>query len=407
MSTDIEGPTRRTPPEWPATLDVARLAAGEWRPTPFRQFILKVHSRCDLACDYCYVYTLADQSWRSRPRRMPRPLLRAAARRIAEHAHAHGLDGVRVILHGGEPLLAGRDYLAELVATMREALNGVDVRFSVQTNAMRLDEDFLRLFAELGVRVGVSVDGGPEANDRHRRTADGRGSHARVAAALRLLAGFRQVYGGLLCTVDLANDPVETYEDLLAFEPPRIDFLLPHGTWAAPPPGRTADPRHTPYADWLIAVFDRWYGEGRGATGVRLFEEIIHLLLGGRSGVEALGLTPSSLVVIETDGTIEQSDFLKVVGHGAPATGLNIVDHPFDAALSHPGVVARQLGWAALADECRACRFARVCGAGLYAHRYRPGSGHRNPSVYCPDLYRLIEHVQTRIRRDLSGGNPR
>ena len=35
-------------------------------PVPLRQFVLKVHSRCDLACDHCYVYQSADQSWRGR-----------------------------------------------------------------------------------------------------------------------------------------------------------------------------------------------------------------------------------------------------------------------------------------------------------------------------------------------------
>ena len=39
------------------------LRAG-WRPTPFRQFIVKIHSRCDLACDHCYVYATPDQRWR-------------------------------------------------------------------------------------------------------------------------------------------------------------------------------------------------------------------------------------------------------------------------------------------------------------------------------------------------------
>src|ERR1700683_5624618 len=34
---------------------------------PFRQFVLKICSRCDLACDHCYVYEYADQSWRGRP----------------------------------------------------------------------------------------------------------------------------------------------------------------------------------------------------------------------------------------------------------------------------------------------------------------------------------------------------
>ena len=39
-----------------------------WATTTLREFIVKVHSRCDLSCDYCYMYEMADQSWRSRPR---------------------------------------------------------------------------------------------------------------------------------------------------------------------------------------------------------------------------------------------------------------------------------------------------------------------------------------------------
>ncbi|GAB1821234.1 FxsB family cyclophane-forming radical SAM/SPASM peptide maturase [Herbidospora sp. RD11066] len=388
-----------TEAEWPATLDVRALLAGGWRPEPFRQFILKVHSRCNLACTYCYVYTLADQSWQGQPRVMSPEVVATAAARIAEHARAHALPSVEVILHGGEPLLAGLDRLTALVSSVRDACApDVAVSFSVQTNGLLLTEPFLRTFLGLGIRVGVSLDGGEEANDRHRLTPGGGGSYAAVARALELLGRdeFAPIYGGILCTIDLTNDPVETYEALAKFRPPRIDMLLPHGTWAEPPPGIGA------YADWLITLFDHWYRPGRPATWIRIFQEILGLLLGGRSGFESVGLTPSTLVVVETDGTIEQSDFLKVVAPGAATTGLRIADHPFDRVLHHPGVAARQLGLAGLSDDCRACRFATTCGGGLYAHRYRPGTGHLNPSVYCTDLYRLIGHVRTRLVRDIS-----
>jgi uncharacterized protein len=377
--------------------------ANNWRPHPFHQFLLKVHSRCNLACDYCYVYTLADQSWRSQPMVMAPEIVSAAAKRIAEHAVAHGIAAVRLILHGGEPLLAGPAFLRETVAAIRaEAAPDVRVDAAVQTNGVLLDERALRSFADLDVKVGVSLDGSARGNDRNRRFADGRSSFAPVADALARLMSpdYRHLYSGLLCTIDLSNDPLETYESLAQFQPPMIDFLLPHGTWESPPPGRTADPGRTPYGDWLVTVFDRWYGSAEEPE-VRLFQEIINLLLGGASASEAVGLTPSSLVVIETDGTIEQTDSLKVVRHGAAATGLNIVDHPFDAALRDPGMVARQLGWQALSDTCTSCRFARVCGAGLYPHRYRPGTGFRNPSVYCHDLYKLIDHIRSRLVADL------
>ncbi|MFC7267281.1 hypothetical protein ACFQZP_50350 [Streptomyces lutosisoli] len=46
----------------------------------------------------------------------------------------------------------------------------------------------------------------------------------------------RHLYSGLLCTVDVANDPVAVHDALAALRPPRVDYLLPHSTWDSPPP---------------------------------------------------------------------------------------------------------------------------------------------------------------------------
>ncbi len=381
--------------EWPFTLDVPGLLAGGWSPAPFREFVVKIHSRCDLACDYCYMYEMADQSWRDRPRRMSMEIADRTAMRIGEHARMYRMPSVDLILHGGEPLLAGRELISKLVYATRAAAGpSVRVNAKVQTNGVGLDDLYLRLFCELGVQVGVSLDGTAESHNRHRLFASGRGSHAAVAASLDRLTQepYRHLFSGLLCTIDLRNEPIGTYKALAEFDPPRIDFLLPHGTWATPPPGRVPDAPDTPYADWLIAVFDHWYPDP--GTPIRLFEEIMHLLLGGDSPAEMVGLSPARIVVIETDGAIELADSLKVAYHGAGATNLHIIDSRLDDALMLPGVVARQLGSRSLSPQCRACRIHRVCGGGLYAHRYRQGTGFYNPSVYCPDLMRLIGHIR-------------
>jgi len=324
------------------------------------------------------------------------------AARIGEHARAHRMPGVTLIMHGGEPLLAGPDLIADLVRATRAAVGpGVRLDARVQTNGTGLDDRYLRLFCDLGVRVGVSLDGDAQAHDRHRRFASGRGSHATVAARLDKLARspFRHLFSGLLCTIDLRNDPIGTYKALAEFGPPQIDFLLPHGTWESPPPGRVPGAADAPYADWLIEIFDHWYS----ASGVRirLFEDIMQLLLGADPGNELLGLSPVRIVVIETDGAIELADNLKVAYHTAPMTGLHVTGNSLDEALLQPGVVARQLGTRSLAPRCRACAINGVCGAGLYAHRYRPGSGFYNPSVYCPDLIKLINHIRKTMQADI------
>jgi uncharacterized protein len=218
-----------------------------------------------------------------------------------------------------------------------------------------------------------------------------------VDRALRLLGSppYRSAFSGLLCTIDPMTDPVHTYESLLPYRPPAVDFLLPHANWAAPPayPGR--------YGDWLIAVFDRWYGAGGTEVRIRLFGEILQLVLGGASRSEHVGLSPAGMLVVESDGAVELVDSLKSTYPGAAATGLTVFADPFDAALTHPGVVARQIGLAALSDECRSCPIGRMCGGGHYAHRYRPGSGFRHPSVYSADLRKLFRHVSERLSSDL------
>ncbi|MEH1127671.1 FxsB family cyclophane-forming radical SAM/SPASM peptide maturase [Micromonospora sp. CPCC 206061] len=358
-----------------------------------RYFVLKVHSRCDLACDHCYVYEHADQSWRTRPRTIALETVRAAGKRIAEHAATHALPGVQVILHGGEPLLLGADRLDAVLAELRAAIAPVvrlDLR--MQTNAVLLSPAICDVLLRHGVRVGVSLDGDRSANDRHRRFASGASSHPQVLRGLALLRqpAYRQLYAGILCTVDVAGDPVAVYEALLAEAPPRVDFLLPHATWDQPPPRPAGSP--TPYADWLGRIHDRWTDGGRPMP-IRLFDALSSTVAYATGGTEAVGLAPADVVVIETDGAWEQADSLKTAYDGAPATGFDVFSHSVDDVAGHAGVAARQNGLAGVCATCRACPVVRRCGGGLFAHRYRSGSGFDNPSVYCADLKALIARI--------------
>lgn len=275
-------------------------------------------------------------------------------------------------------------------AALRGALDGVcALELGIQTNAVLLDERFCDVFDEFGISVGVSLDGGRAENDRHRRFADGRGSHDRVVASIGLLREprYRHLFGGLLCTIDVQNDPLAVYEALTALEPPRIDFLLPHATHDVPP-ARPGGAR-APYAQWLLAIHGRWTAEGRPVP-VRVFDSVRRMLRGGSSLVESIGTDPVDLVVIETDGSFEQADSLKTAYDGAPATGMDVFAHSLDEVAAHPGIAARRQGKAGLCDECRRCPVVDVCGGGLYAHRFRTGTGFANPSAYCGDLMELI-----------------
>jgi uncharacterized protein len=301
-------------------------------------------------------------------------------------------------MHGGEPLLAGATRLAEIGWQLRRAISPVcalDLR--IHTNGVRLDEEFCEVFKSAGIKVGVSLDGDRAGNDRHRRYATGRSSYDQVIRAIGLLRAdrYRDLYAGLLCTVDIGNDPIATYDALAALDPPALDFLLPHGTHDTPPPG-IGTGTGTAYADWLTAVFERWLADD-GRIPIRMFESIIRTSRGASSLTESLGLEASDVAVIETDGTIEQADSIKVAYDGAPATGFDVFANELTEAAGHPAIRARQLGIAGLSDTCQRCPVVATCGGGLYAHRYKTGNGFDNPSVYCDDLKQIITHVQARL----------
>jgi uncharacterized protein len=368
---------------------------------PISQFVLKVHSRCDLACDHCYVYHHADQNWRGMPVAMSAETADWAGQRIADHAIAHGLPEVCVILHGGEPLLLGVQRARALLETLRTQLSPVPaIDLRIVTNGVRLNEHWCRLFAEYGVKVGVSLDGDQAANDRHRRFRNGRSSYAQVNRALSLLreSEFHHLYAGILCTIDISNDPEAVYDALVAQAPPRLDLLLPHATWRNPPyrlpgsdEGILAHTANTAYANWLLRIYRRWTDEGRPVP-IRLFDSLLSAARGGPSFTEAFGADPGDVLVVETDGSWEQPDSMKTAYQGAGATAMWVNEHTVDDVSRHPQIAARQNGIAALCATCRACPVVRICGGGLYAHRYGPG-GFDNPSVYCADLKELITKV--------------
>ena len=177
-----------------------------------------------------------------------------------------------MVLHGGEPLLCGPERLSRLINTLQAGLRGTcELDLRVHTNGVLLDSRFCEMFRARGVKVGISLDGDRSANDRHRRYSNGRSSYDKVVRAIELLrTRFPDLYSGLLCTIDVANDPRAVYAALIAHDPPAIDFLLPHATWDQPPIRAS----ETDYADWLLTIFDEWLSTGRPVP-VRTFDSII------------------------------------------------------------------------------------------------------------------------------------
>jgi uncharacterized protein len=134
--------------------------------------VMQPTTLCNLDCAYCYL------PLRAADHRMPVPVAEAVAGPVNRWAHAGRFS---VVWHGGEPLAAGREHLAALLAPFDDR-----VEHHVQTNATLIDDAWCEFFAAHRMRVSVSVDG-PRERNGERTTRGGRPSYDRIMRGVEAL----------------------------------------------------------------------------------------------------------------------------------------------------------------------------------------------------------------------------
>jgi uncharacterized protein len=366
-------------------------------------FILKVNSRCQLACDYCYMYESVDQSWENQPIHMSRDVVDASARAVGGYAKKFGVTEVGIILHGGEPLLEEPEFFdytaSSFMRTVNEITNGATVpRFYTQTNLVRLDEPYLKVFKRWGIQVGASIDGSREANDLHRVYRNGRSSYDDVMRGWeRLNAGrYQSLANGILAVADLRSDPLnDVYRPLRALGPKAFDIMWPHGNWETPPPAMETheDRIAAPYAAWTMPMAHEYLRNAGDQVPVRRFEAILDALAGRPGRVESIGGGVLNELVIETDGSIQGLDIEKTSFSGGPELGKHVFTHSIEEAVVAGIEKIRRLGVLSLSEVCQPCVIKDACNAGYYVNRWKDGS-YENPSVYHYDLLKLFTYMQ-------------
>lgn len=368
-------------------------------------FLVKVASRCNLDCDYCYVYHHADQNWRSMPRLLSDEHRKMFAGRLDEYVRMHSLGRVAVILHGGEPLLAGHAPLVDFARMLRSAVGpAVEVDVGLQTNGLLLTDEVLDAFEAERIAVSLSMDGPRQAHDLHRKTRKGRSSFDRVEAALDRLVRRPSVFAGVISVVDASVRPSALLGYFAGKGIPKVDFLLPDSHHGRPPPGRDADAAL--YERWMIEAFDEWF-DNYPQLPVRTFEALLDAIAGLPSGTDAFGLGDVSLISLETDGTWHDLDVLKVAGDGATRLVGSVADTSVEEVASSMQLAAhrRLLTRSGLSAACRGCDIVEICGGGSVPHRFGNG-GFDNPTVYCREMKALVEHVKHRLTSSLASASP-
>jgi len=361
------------------------------------QFILKVASRCNLNCPYCYVYNKGDSTWKIRPPLMSDGVFQKILTRIRNHCRNTCQNYANIIFHGGEPCLIGVEQFDAWCDRAAEFLKDTArADFSIQTNGTLIDDAWVEVFRKHRVKIGISMDGPAEIHDANRPDHAGRGSYAQVENGIRLLAAKRVPYG-ILCVIPFGVDPLLVHGHFMSLGCKQVTYVLPHYTYDNVEAIRNQY-GPTPCADFLIPVFDEWWFNGTPDIHIGDLRNMARVVMGGESHIETIGNVAPRYVFIESDGEVEGLDNLRSCSNGITQIGVNVRNNEFLDILAAKGIHGRAIFQGMpLCKTCQACPEVETCGGGYLPHRYSRLNGFDNPSVWCADLLKIFTHIRMRM----------
>ena len=371
-------------------------------PPEFNFLLVKLASRCNIACTYCYWFR--DDEVYKKPAVLTEEAEDAFCKKLEEHIVQHDMPAFLIVYHGGEPLLFPKRRFIALQDKLDaiEQRTGCVIERGVSTNGVLVDEEYARILAKYNVSASVSIDGPPDIHDKYRPDLKGRPTHAATVKGIEMLRAVGQDPGIIsVCNPD--TDPRRLLDYVVNnLGVTGFDILPPDATHADNPP---------PIDAYFIKLFDAWFDE-YAAKGVRIstIDAMISGLLGGQSCSDTIGIGAVETLTLMTDGTLEPLDVLRITGNGSTKTDTSVLKNSIQDARQDPRWKGAYEASLSLCETCRKCEYMDACGGGHLAQRWSPDNGYNNPSVYCESWKNIFAHIWARVsptlKFDLPGQAP-
>ena len=353
--------------------------------------VVKVTNRCNLKCSYCYWFK--DKTSFKKPPFLSLDNALRLIDRVKDYCKQNKIDSFHLGLHGGEPLLwptkIAEQFFERGLGLKKE---GIELTFSLQTNGTAVTDKWLDLIEKFNVRIGISIDGTREIHDKYRVDFSGQGSFDRVLESMGKLRK-RGIGFGILSVANLESDPQETLDFLVnQMNIKSFDLLVPDTTHDTPPLNS--------YSEYFIGLYEEWKLKYAKTVEIRSIKSFLSAVLGVGSSVETVGLGPSNLFVVDSDGSYAQHDVLKICKGFDWGLSKNLEEDSIQSLLQDNKFLSYVLSWITFGDKCKQCEFLGICGGGYLPHRWSSKSqSFKNPSVYCEDLKRIYSHLVADLSR--------
>ena len=225
--------------------------------------IVKPTHECNLSCTYCYVREDAEEG------RMNNKTLENVFIQLTKNSKD---KYIHIIWHGGEPLLMGLDFYKKIVdLCKRFKKKGYHISNGIQSNGILVTDELLDFVEkENDFRLGLSLDGPKEVNDKTRVYKDGRGAFDDIIKGIRKVnkrsengkVRMLNLGGGVITVLHKKNiNKIDKIYDFFRQEKINIKInpLINPGTAKGNVKDLEISPRE--YAKAMIELFDMWINE--------------------------------------------------------------------------------------------------------------------------------------------------
>lgn len=363
--------------------------------------IRPVGLHCQLKCGYCYYKAGHEKIRQLSTERMPIGIIEELLSGLPAIGGDHTF-----CLHGGEPLLIGKGWFAELMDLV-EQYNSKNaglssISLTVQTNALLVDAEWAALFQRGNIGISVSLDGPEKLHNGARVNGRRVGTHSEVISAIDVLSEHGIRIGCLaVITAQTLKTGASTFYEYFRTIPLLngldVNPYLETGTTSIEMAAREAyEPEAKELTRFLCELFDLWLYDNDMVrrVDIRMFEQLAGVALGFMPSLCSLtqgascGKTPS----VMPNGDVYACD-LDVNGLDFRMGSLLSESIASICCITRLAELHAKIVCGLKNRGCTECNLVSYCGLTCPRHTFSM----RDHSPYCALMENLVSHVKNRL----------
>jgi len=307
----------------------------------------------------------------------------------------------KMLWHGGEPLLWGVDNFREILLYIKTLFEGCKYDVSIQTNLTLLNDEYINLFKENNVNVGISLDGPKYLHNFLRVPADNKtDSFEIIMSNVKRLQneGFR-----IGCVSVLSKKHIGNIRNFYNFMQQNNIFFRANPLYCAgESKGIINEMGITPseYSEMVIELFDLWYYDETNKNDNSTFIEMASNLITGKTSLcvfknncqnGVICISPSGDVV--PCGRFCDIELIDKFSYGNLHTDnlQTIINRREEKdAYRRSSYIEK--------TNCKECYLFSICYGGCLHDGYSIDGNFDKKTIFCISYKKIYKHITNRLR---------